>query len=133
MFGLPFRAYVYRIYGTSFCLNVTSEAEGVGAAVLLRALEPLEGLRLMETRRRTARVRDLCRGPGRLCEALAIDRGCDGVDLLEDGSLWIARGPRLPGAVGVSARIGLTKAAERLRRFYEAESPFVSGPRSLSP
>jgi DNA-3-methyladenine glycosylase len=93
MFLSPFHAYVYKIYGTSFCVNVTSETKGEGAAVLIRALEPLEGLALMEERRRTTRVRDLCRGPGRLCEALSIDLSVDGTDLLSESPLWLAAIP----------------------------------------
>ncbi|MEO6834475.1 MAG: DNA-3-methyladenine glycosylase, partial [Candidatus Tumulicola sp.] len=74
LFGPPHRAYVYQIYGTNFCFNLSSESDGLGAGVLVRALEPLEGLELMARRRATGAVRDLCRGPGRLCRALAIDR-----------------------------------------------------------
>ncbi|HEV2261848.1 MAG TPA: DNA-3-methyladenine glycosylase [Candidatus Rubrimentiphilum sp.] len=127
MFLPPHRAYVYKIYGTSFCVNVTSENVHEGAAVLIRALEPLEGLRLMELRRKTTRVRDLCRGPGRLCQALAIDRNLDGVNLLRSRDLWLARG----GAGGTpkiasSRRIGINKAAHRRLRFFERMSPFVS-------
>jgi DNA-3-methyladenine glycosylase len=137
MFLGPFHAYVYTIYGTSHCVNVTSEGEGEGAAVLLRALEPLEGLALMEARRGTTRVRDLARGPGRLCLALAIDRSLDGVDLRADGRLWLSppSDPRPAGErrVGTSKRIGITKAAHRLLRFYERGNPFVSGPKGLSP
>lgn len=133
MFLEPHRAYVYRIYGTSMCINVTSETEGVGAAVLIRALEPLEGLRLMELRRRTTRMRDLCRGPGRLCQALDIDLQLDGVDLLTDERVRLARPPAQSTRVASSARIGITKAAERLLRFYEPDNPFVSGPKWLSP
>ncbi|HKU67624.1 MAG TPA: DNA-3-methyladenine glycosylase [Candidatus Baltobacteraceae bacterium] len=136
MFLEPFRAYVYKIYGTSFCVNVTSETPGEGAAVLVRALEPLEGLGLMERRRGTTRVRDLARGPGRLCQALDVDLALDGIDLLRDERLWLAAphgaaAGRL--AVGKSRRIGVTKAAERLLRFYERANPFVSGPKALSP
>jgi DNA-3-methyladenine glycosylase len=91
----------------------------------------------MERRRNTTRVRDLARGPGRLCQALDIDLRLDGIDLLEDRRLWLgatvraAAGERL--AVGRSRRIGITKAAERLLRFYERGNPFVSGPKALSP
>ncbi len=131
MFLEPFRAYVYKIYGTSFCVNVTSETAGEGAAVLVRALEPLEGLALMEARRGTTRVRDLARGPGRLCQALDVDSELDGIDLLRDKRLWLAAGARQ--ALGTSRRIGITKAAERLLRFYERGNPFVSGPKALSP
>ncbi len=133
MFLGPFHAYVYKIYGTSFCVNVTTEKAGDGAAVLVRALEPLEGLALMEQRRGTTRVLDLARGPGRLCQALNIDLSMDGADLLGGRSLWLAAGKANAPPVGSSARIGITKAAERPLRFYERGNPFVSGPRALSP
>jgi DNA-3-methyladenine glycosylase len=132
MFGEAFHAYVYLIYGTSYCVNVTSESPGIGAAVLVRALEPLEGLGSMEARRGTTRVRDLCRGPGRLCEALAIDRELDGVDLLRDKGLWLARSSQRQPRVRISTRIGLTKAGDSLKRFYVPDDPFVSGPKSHS-
>jgi DNA-3-methyladenine glycosylase len=138
MFLGPFHAYVYKIYGTSFCVNVTSETQGEGAAVLVRALEPLEGLAAMEQRRGTTRVRDLARGPGRLCQALAIDLHLDGIHLLRDKRLWLAVPASAAAAgsgngVGRSRRIGISKAAERLLRFYERGNPFVSGPKALSP
>jgi DNA-3-methyladenine glycosylase len=141
MFLEPFHAYVYKIYGTSFCVNVTSETAGEGAAVLVRALEPLEGLALMEARRGTTRMRDLARGPGRLCQALDVDLRMDGIDLLADRRLWLgaplqrarAQESRDRFTVGASRRIGITKAAERLLRFYERGNPFVSGPKALSP
>ncbi len=133
MFLGPFHAYIYKIYGTSLCVNVTSETKGEGAAVLIRALEPLEGLGYMEARRGTTRVRDLARGPGRLCQALAIEMDLDGVDLLCDEQLWLAAVPPSGARIGKSRRIGITKAAERLLRFYEKGNPFVSGPKSLSP
>jgi DNA-3-methyladenine glycosylase len=138
MFLGPFHAYVYKIYGTSLCVNVTSETEGEGAAVLVRAMEPLEGLQLMEQRRGTTRMRDLARGPGRLCQALDIGMEFDGVHLLRDRRLWLAIAASAPprsggGRVGKSVRIGITKAAERLLRFYERGNPFVSGPKGLSP
>ena len=132
MFLPPFHAYVYLIYGTSFCVNVTSEDEGTGAAVLVRALEPAEGLGLMEARRGTTRVRDLARGPGRLCTALGIDRTLDGTNLLAGESLWLAAG-EAGVRIGSSRRIGISKAAERRLRFYEKGNPFVSGPKGLSP
>jgi len=133
MFLSPFRAYVYRIYGTSFCVNVSSSEAGVGEAILIRALEPLFGLPLMMQRRGTPALRDLCRGPGRLCNALEIDRSLDGIDLLTSPALWIADGGLKSGTVRKSKRIGITKAAERHLRFYEAGSPYLSGPRYLSP
>jgi len=77
-------------------------------------------------------ARDLCRGPGRLCAALAIDRSHDGCSLFDGGAVWLARG-RPPLRVRTSRRIGIARAAERRLRFYEAGNPFVSGPRFLSP
>ena len=132
MFLPPHRAYVYKIYGTSFCVNVSSGQAGTGEAVLIRALEPVEGVELMARRRGVEVVRDLCRGPGRLCAAMAIDRALDGTDLLRGDELWFAEGSAA-GGIGRSRRIGITKAAEHPLRFYEAGSPFVSGPRHLSP
>lgn len=132
MFLAPFHAYVYLIYGTNFCFNISSEPEDHGAAVLVRALEPLEGIELMHERRGPASLRDLCRGPGRLCKALEIDKRLDGAYVLRKGPLWLARGTP-PQAVGESVRIGVTSAHERRLRFYERSSPYVSGPRSLSP
>ena len=133
MFLAPFHAYVYKIYGTSFCLNVTSEEEMEGAAVLVRALEPLQGIDLMAQRRKTNAIRDLCRGPGRLCKALNIDRSLDGIDLISNADLWLARTGSSSPHVRKSKRIGITKAAQRHLRFYEADSSFISGPRHLSP
>ncbi|MFN2459717.1 MAG: DNA-3-methyladenine glycosylase [Candidatus Velthaea sp.] len=134
MFGRRLHAYVYLIYGTAYCLNVSSEAEGVGAAVLIRAAQPLSGIGVMRERRGAGvRERDLARGPGRLCAALDIDRALDGADLERDQRLWLARdGAPLPD-VGESVRIGLAKAAERQHRFYARGSSFLSGPRALSP
>lgn len=126
-------AYVYIAYGTSFMLNVSSEASGVGAGVLIRALEPLGGVALMERNRGVARLRDLARGPGRLASALGVTLADDGVDLCGPGALWLGRDDRRVGPIGTSVRIGITKAADRVLRFYERGNPFVSGPRRLSP
>jgi DNA-3-methyladenine glycosylase len=123
-------AYVYFIYGTSYMLNVTAEEPGVGAGVLLRAVEPLEGIDLMEQRRKTTRLTDLARGPGRLAVALQIDRQLDGVDLCADGPLWLGTAVRKTGHIGTSVRIGITREVSRLLRFFEVGNPFVSGPRA---
>ncbi len=133
LFGPPHRAYVYQIYGTSYCFNLSSECDGAGAGVLVRALEPLAGIALMQGRRGTTQVRDLCRGPGRLCRALAIDRSLDGVDLFAHPVLWLARAPQGRSRVRRSRRIGVTRAAWRHLRFYEAGNRYVSGPARLSP
>src|SRR5271154_2486073 len=82
-------AYVYLAYGTSFMLNVSSEKPGVGAGVLIRAIEPTFGIAIMERNRGSDRARDLARGPGRLCAALGIDRRLDGIDLCQAGPLWL--------------------------------------------
>lgn len=125
-------AYVYIAYGISYMLNVSSEGPGVGAGVLIRALEPLEGIAIMQKNRGIERVRDLARGPGRLAQALRIDRSLDGIDLCRKGPLRLARDSHTPGEIGESIRIGITRDADRLLRFYLRDSPFVSGPKSLN-
>lgn len=126
-------AYVYLAYGVSWMLNVSSEAAGVGVGVLIRALEPLDGVPIMRANRGVERLRDLARGPGRLAAALRIDRGLDGLDLCQAGPLWLGRDDQEPGDIGQGVRIGITKDADRPLRFYVRGSPFVSGPRSLNP
>ena len=137
LFLEPGHAYVYLAYGVSWMLNVSSEAKGVGAGVLIRALEPLDGVALMQRNRGTERLRDLVRGPGRLAEALRIDRSLDGLDLCRLGPLWLGRDAHEPGeigetAIGKSVRIGITREARRVLRFYARGSPFVSGARALN-
>jgi len=126
------RAYVYFIYGSSYCLNVSSESRGIGAGVLLRALEPFEGIAEMERERGTTDPKDLARGPGRLAQAMQVDLRLDGVDLCTDRRLWLGDLGQQPARqIGKSVRIGLSKEAHRLLRFYESGSPFVSGPKRL--
>ena len=124
-------AYVYLAYGSSYMLNVSSEARGIGAGVLIRALEPLEGIEIMQRNRGVGRLRDLARGPGRLAAALRVDPSLDGLDLCREGPLWLARGDGEGGEIGQSIRIGISRDAGRLLRFYLRDSPFVSGPKSL--
>lgn len=121
-------AYVYFIYGTSYMLNVSAEEPGVGAGVLLRAIEPLEGINVMKRLRKTDKLRDLARGPGRLAAALQIDRRLDGVDLCVNGPLWLGTAVRETADVSITVRIGITHEVGRRLRFFEAGSPFVSGP-----
>ncbi len=111
-------AYVYVAYGSSFMMNVSSEKAGVGAGVLIRAIEPTRGLTIMEQNRATTRLRDLARGPGRLCEALHIDRRLDGIDLCHAGPLWLGSDGHPPAEIAHSKRIGITRAAESPLRFY---------------
>ncbi|WP_181168736.1 DNA-3-methyladenine glycosylase [Mesorhizobium sp. B2-4-17] len=125
-------AYVYLAYGVSYMLNVSSDTPGIGTGVLIRALEPLEGIAIMRLNRRVERLRDLARGPGRLAAALRIDRSLDGLDLCQEGPLWLASDDHEPGEIAESPRIGISKDADRLLRFYLRGSPFVSGPRSLN-
>lgn len=124
-------AYVYFIYGCWHALNVSGEVAGVGAGVLVRAIEPVEGIDLMRTRRSVHRDVDLARGPGRLATALDIDRRLNGADLCAPGPLWLANPVRPAGRIGRSRRIGLSRETERKLRFFERDNPYVSGPRSM--
>ena len=129
LFGPPARAYVYRSYGIHALFNAVTEAEGVGAAVLIRALEPLEELDLMRARRGLERPEELCSGPGKLTQALDIELDLNGSDLLGGP---IAIEPPRPGwespELLVGPRIGITKAAELPWRFCAAGSRSVSRP-----
>ena len=138
MFGRRGHAYVYFIYGSSFMLNVSSEAAGVGAGVLIRAIEPLSGLARMAHNRGLddPKPRMLARGPGRLAQAFAIDRSLDGVDLCARGPLWIARAPITKDSapvIAVSPRIGIRKNPAPLWRFFLKDNPFVSQGRFFPP
>lgn len=142
MFGPPGTVYVYQIYGQYYCVNITSVPEGIGEAVLLRALEPLEGLPLMEERRIAARqriqqvfgkpfsaapikARDLCRGPASLVHAMGIDKSLN-FSLMQDGPLYCLEGSLPSGQIIQTTRIGITQGADLPYRFYESGSPFVS-------
>jgi len=124
-------AYVYLAYGSSFLLNVTSEAPGVGGGVLLRAIEPLEGIELPAGSRGTSRLADLGRGPGRLTRALQVDLRQDGLDLCAAGPLWLAAAAQGTGAIGKSVRIGIRRNVDRLLRSNESGNAHVSGPKKL--
>jgi DNA-3-methyladenine glycosylase len=129
MFLAPGHAYIYLIYGVHHCFNVVTAKTGVGEAVLIRALEPLEGLGGMRERRGTERPRDLCSGPGKLVQALGLTRGDDGCDLTS-GAIHIL--PAEPGwsggRISTSARIGISKAKERRLRFSLAGCSWTSRP-----
>ena len=134
MYGPPGHAYVYFIYGMYHCFNIVTEREGFPAAVLIRALEPLEGLDSMRERRGQVGARDvtnLTSGPGRLCQALAIDRRYDGADLCAARSeLFLKTGDRVPdAAVAISPRVnvrGDEAAVSAPWRFYVEGNPYVS-------
>jgi DNA-3-methyladenine glycosylase len=127
LFGPPGRAYVYRSYGIHALLNAVCEIEGVGAAVLIRALEPVAGISVMRARRRLERVEDLCSGPGKLTQALDVELVDNGADLAA-GPLVIVPRPRAWREVAVVSgpRIGITKAVELPWRFCAAGNRFVS-------
>lgn len=133
MFGPPGHAYVYFTYGMHWMLNVVTEREGFPAAVLIRALEPVEGIEIMQRNRRMSEMRDLCRGPARLTQALGIDRVFNGADLCApNGELWIEAAPPVNGSSVIAGpRVGLGQTPEpwlsKPWRFYVA-SPFVSRP-----
>ena len=110
-------------------LNVTAEEPGVGAGVLLRAIEPLEGIKRMKRLRKTDKVIDLARGPGRLAAALQIHQRLNGVDLCAEGPLWLGTAVRETARVSTAVRIGISHEEDRPLRFFEAGNPFVSGPR----
>jgi len=125
-------AYVYLCYGTSYMLNVSSEGAGIGAGVLLRALEPLYGTEHMPIIARPIKSIDLMRGPGRLAAALRVNLKHDGLNLFTDRKLWIGSDNHDIGFVGSSVRIGISKAADERLRFFAAGNRYVSGPRRLN-
>jgi DNA-3-methyladenine glycosylase len=129
LFGPPGRAYVYRSYGIHFLLNAVSEPEGTGAAALIRALEPIDGIDLMRERRGLDRERDLCSGPGKLTQALGIGLEHNNGDL-DRGPVTIEIGAasRRRPAVSASTRIGITKAVDLPWRFCVVGNPNVSRP-----
>ncbi len=151
MFGPPGHAYVYTIHARQ-CFNVVTQEPGQGSAVLVRAIIPWVGVELMQQERQSAAIRrrskgsaavasganeivlrDLARGPARLCEAMQIGRGCNFLPLLPEAGLWLASSSdESPVKVGVSARIGVTQAKEMPLRFFAKDSPYVSGPRWLN-
>ena len=124
MFGPPGHAYVYRSYGIHWCLNFVCEGEGVASAVLIRALEPVQGLDEMRRRRGLDDRRLLCAGPGRLCQALGVTREHDGLPLDEPPFELLPR--REQAEIVTGPRIGITQAAERPWRYALAGSRFLS-------
>jgi len=121
-------AYVRMVYGACLTLDLAAEAEGTGAAVLIRALEPTEGIDLMLDNRPGSRLRDLARGPGRVCAALGIGRDLSGADLCSSSVLWLERRAGSPADIQVTTRIGLSRDQHRRLRFIDRGSPFVSVP-----
>lgn len=133
MFGPAGRAYVYPIH-SRYCLNAVTQQRGVASAVLIRAIEPIEGVDLMQRRRGTTKLVELARGPGRLCQALDIDRRLDHWHLTRGDRLWIDDSLAVPEgwAVARSVRIGVTSGQAMPLRYYVIDSPYVSGTRQLN-
>jgi DNA-3-methyladenine glycosylase len=128
MWGEPGIAYVYRSYGIHTMLNVVAEPAGQTGAVLIRALEPVEGIALMRRRRGVEDERLLCSGPGKLCQALGIDLDMHGTDLVTSERLWIAPGEPV-GDVSMSGRIGISSGQEHPWRYWITGNPHVSAHR----
>jgi DNA-3-methyladenine glycosylase len=133
MFGPAGHGYVYLIYGYHFCVNAVCRPAGVAEAVLVRAIEPMFGEAFMRHQRPVSKLRDLTSGPAKLCEALSIDRGLDGIDLCDPkATLWIAENPavedfrKTQGPIITTTRIGISKAAAMPLRFYLDGSACVS-------
>lgn len=137
MFGPPGRLYVYFTYGNHWMMNVVTRTEGEGSAVLLRAVEPIEGLDAMAVSRGRSEPLDLCSGPGKLARAMSVDRGLDGADVVTGRDVWIERGSPTPAErVSASVRVGVRTGLDRRWRFFVEGDRFVSrgrpGPPSRS-
>jgi len=124
MFGPPGRAYVYRIYGLHWCFNIVCDATRAGSAVLIRALEPTAGVQFMHERRGVVAARNLCSGPGKLCQALRIDAGLNGASIWQ-APFAISASAGTP-AVAQGKRIGITVGVDTPWRFVDADSQFLS-------
>jgi len=124
MFGPPGHVYVYFTYGMHFCMNAVCGRVGEGTAVLVRAGEPLEGVEGMRARRGREPTLELCSGPGRLAQAIAVDRSDDGADLVDGDSLWVERASRSE-AIGSGMRVGVRETTRPWRYWLEG-NPFVS-------
>ncbi|UNC92641.1 DNA-3-methyladenine glycosylase [Candidatus Contubernalis alkaliaceticus] len=127
MFGPPGNAYVYLIYGMYYCFNVVTRKEGVGEAVLIRAMEPLEGIMEMLKRRGISKVENLTNGPGKLCQAMGINKLHNGISLT-DSELFImdTKANAKTFEIASSPRIGIKTGKDLLLRFYISNNPFVS-------
>ncbi|MGB8656211.1 MAG: DNA-3-methyladenine glycosylase [Candidatus Zixiibacteriota bacterium] len=125
MFGHPGYAYVYLTYGMHHCLNLVTEREGYPAAVLIRALEPADGIEIMRKERRREELRDLASGPAKLCQALGIDKRLNGADLCSD-MIYVEDRGGVTGKIASSSRIGIREGKAKKWRFFVANNKFVS-------
>lgn len=131
MFGKAGTAYVYLIYGMYHCFNVVTNKQGVGEAVLIRALEPVEGISLMQKRRKTTDEKSLCNGPGKLVLAMGITKNHNGADLLKGSLRLLSQEKREHFKIATSTRIGISVGTELPYRFFIQDNPFVSKPAPL--
>jgi DNA-3-methyladenine glycosylase len=125
MFGHPGYAYVYLTYGIHHCLNLVTGKKGYPAAVLIRALEPVEGIEIMKRRRGHKRTKDLTSGPGKLCQALGVDRRLNGTDLCA-GIIWVEDRGEVIRSIATSSRMGVEEEKAKKWRFYIKDNEFVS-------
>jgi DNA-3-methyladenine glycosylase len=128
MFGKPGFAYIYLTYGMYHCLNFITEKEGFPAAVLIRALEPKEGIEAMMRNRKISEVKNLTNGPGKLCQALGLDRSLNGADLCskKQKKIWVKDRKEKPGKIVSTSRIGIDEGRDKKWRFYIEGNRFVS-------
>ncbi len=126
MFGEPGHAYVYFTYGNHHCLNITTQASGIPGAVLIRAIEPTEGLIAMRRLRRNVSDSELTNGPGKLTKALGIGKSLNEVDMTKHGPLFVTDSDEKEFGIVRSARVGIKQGTGRLWRFYVANNPYVS-------
>ena len=125
MYGKPGYAYIYLTYGMYYCLNFITEKEGFPAAILVRAVEPKEGLDLMIKRRKIKKIENLTNGPGRLCKAFGLDKSLNGADICSD-VIWIEDRGENPEKITSASRIGIKVGKDKKWRFYIEENRFVS-------
>lgn len=129
MFGKAGTAYIYHIYGMYNCLNVVTEKENVGEAVLIRALEPLKGIKIMQENRKIKEIKQLTNGPGKLCISMSINRELNNINLIDPKSplkIEIPRDYHAKKEIMITKRIGITKGKEQDLRFYIEDNPFIS-------
>lgn len=126
MFDESGLAYVYFTYGMHYCFNVVTGESGKGSAVLIRALEPIAGINIMQKNRRTNNFTNLTNGPAKLCQAFSIDKSLNGLDLRKSKILYLANSIEEKFLVVKTSRIGIKKSQEKLLRFYIKENNFVS-------
>jgi DNA-3-methyladenine glycosylase len=124
----PGTVYIYRSYGIHWMFNIVAHAPETVGAVLIRAVEPVEGIDLMQARRNVANERQLCSGPGKLCQAFGIDEGLHKLDLTTSDAVWLTKST-VGTNIMVGERIGITKSSDLPLRFFEAGSPYVSAHR----